>query len=177
MALWTLREANSLPPVELDDCTAKLDLLVGQPDRAVAESTRLWNQIHSLLLQLDPEYKKGLPSLRSRTGSLLLCNYQTRSLEPLQQQRAAAVQRLAQRLCLAMEHVKELEHQIRKQVESRFAPLMRIGGIGSLTAGALAGILGPGRRFTTDSQLAAYAGAAPLEASSAADTSSTESRR
>jgi transposase len=36
-----------------------------------------------------------------------------------------------------------------------------------LTAGALAGLLGPGRRFATDAQLAAYAGVAPLEASSA----------
>ena len=73
------------------------------------------------------------------------------------------VRRLAQRLCWAMEHAKDLEQQIQKQVESRFAPLIRIGGIGSLTAGALAGILGPGQRFRTDSQLAAYAGAAPLK--------------
>lgn len=36
-----------------------------------------------------------------------------------------------------------------------------------LTAGALAGILGPGRRFGREAQLAAYAGVAPLEASSA----------
>ncbi len=36
-----------------------------------------------------------------------------------------------------------------------------------LTAGALAGILGPGQRFTSEAQLAAYAGVAPLEASSA----------
>jgi transposase len=40
-------------------------------------------------------------------------------------------------------------------------------GIGLLAAGALAGILGPGLRFTSDAQLAAYAGVAPLEASSA----------
>jgi hypothetical protein len=36
-----------------------------------------------------------------------------------------------------------------------------------LTAGELAGILGPGQRFTSDAQLAAYAGVSPLEASSA----------
>ena len=36
-----------------------------------------------------------------------------------------------------------------------------------LTAAALAGILGPGRRFATDAQLAAYAGVAPQETSSA----------
>jgi hypothetical protein len=40
-------------------------------------------------------------------------------------------------------------------------------GISLLTAGALAGMLGPGRRFSTEAQLAAHAGVAPLEASSA----------
>ena len=36
-----------------------------------------------------------------------------------------------------------------------------------LTAGALAGLLGPGRRFGSEAQVSAYAGVAPLEASSA----------
>jgi transposase len=36
-----------------------------------------------------------------------------------------------------------------------------------LTAGTLAGILGPGARFNSDAALAAYAGVAPREASSA----------
>ncbi|MDP9317010.1 MAG: transposase [Chloroflexota bacterium] len=35
------------------------------------------------------------------------------------------------------------------------------------TAGMLAGMLGPGQRFSSEAQLAAYAGVAPLEASSA----------
>ena len=52
-------------------------------------------------------------------------------------------------------------------VEAGFDPLTALCGISLLTAGALAGILGPGHRFTNDAQLAAYAGVAPLEASSA----------
>jgi transposase len=46
-------------------------------------------------------------------------------------------------------------------------PLTRLCGISLLTAGAPAGIQGPGRRFATEAQLAAYAGVALLEASSA----------
>jgi hypothetical protein len=45
--------------------------------------------------------------------------------------------------------------------------LTRRCGVSLLTAGAPAGILGPGRRFATDARLAAYTGGAPLEASSA----------
>ena len=170
IALWTLREAPTLPRVTRDDSTAEVNLLVVERDGALADATRLRNQIHSLLMQLDPEYKKWLPRLQSKAGSASLKGYRTVSSEPLQQRRAASVRRLAERLCLALEQAKELEQQIQGEVEARFAPLMSVRGIGSLTAGALAGILGPGRRFASDSQLAAYAGAAPLEASSAGKT-------
>ena len=56
--------------------------------------------------------------------------------------------------------------RIRNQARNRFSPLTRLCGVNLLTAGTLAGILGPGRRFSTDAELAAYAGVAPLEASS-----------
>ena len=77
------------------------------------------------------------------------------------------MRRLAQRLRLAQQQAADLAAQIRALAAPRFAPLTRIGGINLLTAAALAGILGPGQRFTTDAQLAAYAGVAPLEASAA----------
>ncbi len=64
-------------------------------------------------------------------------------------------------------HADELADQIRQLAALRFAPLTELCGISLLTAGTLAGIMGPGRRFRSDAQLAAYAGAAPLEASSA----------
>lgn len=50
---------------------------------------------------------------------------------------------------------------------AKFSPLTRLCRINLLTAAALACILGPTSRFAPDAQLAAYAGAAPLEASSA----------
>jgi transposase len=74
---------------------------------------------------------------------------------------------LAQRLRLALAQAEDLAAQIRQRAQSRFALLTGLCGVSLLTAGALAGILGPGHRFRTDAQLAAYAGVAPLEASSA----------
>jgi len=76
------------------------------------------------------------------------------------------VRRLAQRLQLLVTQARELAAQIRDQA-ARYASLTAICGVDLLTAAALAGILGPGRRFASDAQLAAYAGVAPLEASSA----------
>ncbi len=79
----------------------------------------------------------------------------------------AAVRRIGKRLRLALSQVDELTNEIQGHAAEDFAPLTRLCGVNLLTAGALAGILGPGQRFSSDAELAAYAGVAPLEASSA----------
>jgi transposase len=167
VALLVWREADTLPRVADDDETAVLDLLVTERDSALAEATRLRNQIHALLLQLDPEYRSQLPNLQTQAGLAAVESYTTSSSSSLAQERAAAVRRLAQRLRLALDQAEELAEQIRTRTGRSFSLLTRLCGINLLTAGALAGILGPGRRFASDAQLAAYAGVAPLEASSA----------
>ena len=167
VALLVFREAATLPPVAAEDDTAVLDLLVTEREGALAEATRLRNQIHQLLLQLDPEYRVHLPNLQTQAGLKAVEAYQTTSARSLEQERAAAVRRLAKRLRLALEQADELEQEIARRAAADFRPLTELCGINLLTAGALAGILGPGRRFATEAQLAAYAGVAPLEASSA----------
>jgi transposase len=76
------------------------------------------------------------------------------------------VRRVAQRLRLALEQAEEVARQIRQRARAHCSLLTGVCGVSPLTAGALAGILGPGRRFRTDAQLAAHADVAPLEASS-----------
>ena len=166
VALFVWREAG-LPAVAADDEAAALDLLATQRDDAVAEGTRLRCRLHQLLTPLDPEYAAHLPKLHTQAGLRALEGYAAADSRPIQQPRAAAVRRLAQRLRLVLAQAKDLTTEIRALAAARFTPLTRICGVNLLTAGVLAGILGPGRRFASDAQLAAYAGAAPLEASSA----------
>jgi hypothetical protein len=45
-----------------------LDLLVTEREGMLAEATRLRNQLHQFLLQVDPDYKRQLPSLTSAAG-------------------------------------------------------------------------------------------------------------
>ena len=167
VARLVLAEAATLPAVGAEDETAVLDLLTTERDAAVAEATRLRNQLHALLLQLDPEYRAHLPALDTKAGLAAVEGYTTASPRPLDQERAAAVRRLAQRLRLVVDQAAALAKQIGAQVQTSCVALTRLCGVNLLTAGALAGILGPGRRFRTEAQLAAYAGVAPLEASSA----------
>ena len=163
----TVQQEERLPAVAAEDETAVLDLLVTERDAALAEATRVRNQAHSLLLQLDPAYQEKLPALTSQAGLRALESYAVAGDSDLQQQRAAAVRRLAQRLRVVLSQAKELEEQIHQRVRARFLPLTQICGVNLLTAAALASLLGPGQRFTSDAQVAAYAGVAPLEASSA----------
>jgi len=149
------REAATLPCVGADDESAVLAFLVAERAAVVAESTRLRNQLHQLLLQADPEYRAHLPTLRTPAGVAALAQYTTPSSRPLDEERAAAVRRLAQRLRLALEQADTLAAQIRQRAQARFFPLTGLCGVSLLTAGALAGILGPGQRFKTDAQLAA----------------------
>ncbi len=169
VAQYVLRKDAALPVVVAEDETVVLDLLVTEREGATAEATRLRNQIHQLLLQLDPEYKSHLPDLKSNAGlDALLAYTAPEGSSVVRQQRAASVRRLAERLKLATQQAEELAKQISSLAGERFSPLTRLTGVQLLTAGALAGILGPCTdRFATEAQFAAYAGVAPLEASSA----------
>jgi len=168
VAHFVRREAPRLPRVQLDDLSGILALLTRERATAQSDAIRLRNQLHALLLQLDPQYKQHVPPLGSRAGLATLEAYATRQRGSLHQARAASVRRLAQRLRLALEHLSDLGAQIRAlAAEAGFGPLTQICGVNLLTAGTLAGILGPGQRFASDAALAAYAGVAPLEASSA----------
>jgi transposase len=165
VAMVTLREHEALPPVSRADQTEELDLLSRERDATVAEATRLRNRIHSLLLAIDPLYKDKLPPLASAAGLKSLLSYQSPSADAPAQVRAGIVRKLAERLALAVAQAKEIARRLQR-LTSSLVPLLSICGISSISAGAIAGALGPGRRFATDAHLASYAGAAPLEASS-----------
>ncbi len=160
-------EGATLPRVAAEDETVILDLLVTEREGVLAEAIRLRNQLHQLLLQVDPDYKAHLPSLTSAAGVRAVTGYTIATTTPLHRQRAAAIRRLGQRLALAVEQAARLEQEICTLAEAHYQPLTQVKGIGLYTAAALAGILGPGQRFRSEAQLAAYAGVAPLEASSA----------
>jgi transposase len=167
VALFLHREAVDLPRVEAEDETAILNLLTTERESTIGEATRLRNQIHALLLQLDPQYQADMPTMKSKAGLAKLLAYVAPDDKPVNRERAAAVRRLAERLALALAQADALADRIRAEGAASFAPLTRLCGVNALTAGMLAGILGPGRRFADDAALAAYAGASPLEASSA----------
>jgi len=122
VALVVRREAATLPPLTAEDDTAVLALLVTEREGALAEATRLRNQLHALLVQLDPQYKQALPKLDTDAGVTALVTYQGPGRTPVQREQAASVRRLAQRLRLARAQAAEVQRRIAARAEARFPP-------------------------------------------------------
>jgi transposase len=167
VARYLREEAATLSPLAPEDDTTVLDLLVSEREAALTEATRLRNQLHALLLLLDPAYKLRLPDLRTAQAMAALRTYQAPQPGALAQERAASVRRLAARLQLVCEQAVDLQAQIEARAEAGFSPLTELKGVGKLTAGMLAGVLGALDPAAGEARVAMYAGVAPLEASSA----------
>src|SRR3712207_9577129 len=105
---WLRWCARTLRPYRRSSPMMKpvLDLLVTEREGALAEATRLRNQIHQLLLQIDPQYKAHLPSLKTQAALELLTTYTTTSQSALDQQRAA----------------RSEERRVGKECRSRWSP-------------------------------------------------------
>jgi transposase len=129
-------DSDTLPHLTADDQTAILDLLVSEREGALAQATRLRNQIHQLLLLLDPQYKAHLPSLKTQAALELLTTYTTTSQSALDQQRAAVIRRTAFRLQLALTQAKDLAEQIRNAAREQYTPLTQLRGVDLQTNGA-----------------------------------------
>lgn len=157
------QEGDALPIVGADDASTVLAELTADRDRACAEATRLRNQLHQVLHQLDPTAR--WPDLTDAAAVETLTSYQAPDGDVLVGTYAIRARHLAARLALALRQAAETRTAIEALVRADLAPLRELCGVGDLTAGMLAGQLG-GRQFTTDAQLASSAGVAPLDASS-----------
>jgi transposase len=161
-----VRDGMHLPVVILEDEVAVLELLVRERDDVRSEATRVRNQLHALLLRAEPGYELRLKSALKRASAVArLEHYVAPQDGPIARAREAAVRRLAMRLRLLLQQTEGLAKQIRALAAPRYTPLAELPGVDLLTAGALASILGP-RSFPDEAALSAYAGVAPLEASS-----------
>jgi transposase len=130
VAKLVCEEGSTVPRVAAEDETAVLDLLVTEREGMLAEATRLRNQLHQLLLQVDPDSKRHLPSLTSAAGLQAVKTYTIVTSLPLQKQRRAAIQRLAQRLDLATEQAAALEQESCALAEAHYLPLTHVKGVG-----------------------------------------------
>ncbi len=134
------------------------------------DRTRLLNRLHNLLLLCDPQYNSTLPELTSKAGVGAALAYQAPGASAVARERERAVRQTAEQLALLESQIAELERKLERVTRGSFRALRQIEGVGAKIAATFIAELGRPRAGFGDQQLAAMAGAAPLEASSAGGT-------
>jgi transposase len=165
IARVVLRDADRLPRLQPDGAAYQCRLLSEHRDNLIHERTRLLNQLYAHLAQQMPMNR---PLFRCRNHRTLLAALATAPLPaaPLAATRTRVIRQLAALIREVDVAVADLTAQL-VALAPRVAPtLLRIPGCAALTATKLLGEAGAVGRFASPARFAAYAGAAPLEASS-----------
>jgi transposase len=159
IARVTARETD-LPPIRRVDPTTELDLLLAARTDLVAEATRVRNRLHADLVVLVPGYGATAANLVYERH-LVTVGRSLRRLTgvhaELARERLADLRRLNGRIGV-------LGSRIERLVAGH--PLLRLPGVGVLTAAALIGEAGELTRFRSPDAFAMLAGVAPIPASS-----------
>jgi transposase len=166
MARLLQAESEHLPRVERDDVSTELRLLSDHRDNLVAERTRLVNQLHAQMLQLDPCYAEHSGALTSRTGVRYCRALDLPHADSVAQTRLLIVQQLSEQTLRLWEEIETVETAIAARVRATETPLLGVCGIGMVAAARLIGELGCTPRIRSAAALAALAGIAPVAVSS-----------
>jgi transposase len=164
-------ERATLPRVYAeDDALASVQLWSRLEAETAEDRTRLLNRLHNLLLLCDPGYARLLPELTTRAGIAAARAYVAPGSRAVAREREAAVRAVAEQVTLLDEQIHALRRKLEHASKDSFRALRAIEGVGPQIACTLIAELGAPRRGFSDEQLAALAGVAPLEASSAGAT-------
>jgi transposase len=166
MARLLQAESEHLPRVERDDLSTELRLLSDHRDNLVAERTRLVNQLHAQMLQIDPCYAEHSGTLTSRTGIRYCHALDLPHADGVVQTRLLIVRQLSEQLLRLWEESEIVETAIAARVRETGTPLLDVCGIGMIAAARLIGELGCTPRIRSAAALAALAGIAPVAVSS-----------
>jgi len=165
-ALIILRDGEDLPRFLLDEAAVTLDLLTSERDCLIVEMTQRRNRLHAQLCALN----LPMGSLSSRASLVKLQERLPAGLEGYDEILLDVIRRRIARLLEDHEELERLTKAVEELAAKHYRGLTEIVGVGLVTAAVLAAELGAPGRFTSDAQLAAYTGVAPIEASSAGGT-------
>lgn len=166
MARLLRAEGEALPTVQADDAGTELRVLSDHRDNLVADRTRLVNQLHAQLLQIDPCYAERSGPLTRAAGVRYCRGLQLPEADGVVQTRLLVVRRLADRVAQLDVEIKEITAAIQRRVAATGTRLTELAGIGAVVAARLLGELGGAPRVRSAAALAALAGVAPLAVAS-----------
>jgi len=154
-------EGDGLPLVHADDASTELRLLSDHRDNLIADRTRLINQLHAQMLQLDPRYEERSGPLTQAAGVRFCQEYDPPHADALVRTRLLIVRQLATRIAALTTEIVALTALLGQRVAALGTPLLQLRGVGPVVAARLLGELGGTLRVHSAAALAALAGLAP----------------
>ncbi len=159
-------EGDGLPLVQADDASTELRLLSDHRDNLVADRTRLINQLHAQMLQLDPRYEERSGPLTQAAGVRYCQEFAPPQADALVRTRLLIARQLATRIAALTTEIAELTALMERRVVALGTPLLQLRGVGPVVAARLLGELGCALRVHSAAALAALAGIAPVAVAS-----------
>ena len=166
MARLLLVEHAELPPVRPDDRSTELRLLSDHRDNLVTERTRLTNQLHAQMLQLDPTYLTQCGSLKRPAGIQYCHDLELPAAGAVVQARLLVVRQLAAQILRLDADIALLTGELTQRVQTTGTKLTELRGVGPVLAARLLGEVGCTPRIPSAAALAALAGIAPVTVAS-----------
>lgn len=167
IARVVLRDAADLPPVAADGEVSRCRALSEHRDNLVLARTAALNQLYAHQGHTEPAAKRPFQGRRNRPWLARLASGPLPAAgDPLSAARHLIQRQLAQIIAVYDELIATLEADLGRLAEQLAPALLTLHGVGRVSAAKIVGIVGNVDRFTTAARFAAYAGVAPLEASS-----------
>lgn len=170
IARLLVAEGEQLPRVQADDASTELRLLSDHRDNLLGERTRLINQLHDQMVQLDPAYKVNSGPLTQRRGILYCRDWTLAHPSSVAGTRLLIVHQLANQILRLDDELAAITAELSARVQATQTPLLALRGVGEVTAARLIGELGSPPRIRSATALAARAGIAPVAVSSGGRT-------
>jgi transposase len=167
MARLVSAEWEHLPRVQVDDLSTEVRILSDHRDNLVVDRTRLVNQLHAQMLQLDPAYEQKSGPLTKAAGVRYCQAFQLPGASPLVHTRLLVVRQLAARILQLDDELVLVTRELTARVQATGTALLQLRGVGIVVAARLIGELGCQPRIRSAAALAALAGIAPVAVSSA----------
>lgn len=166
IARLLLAEGETLPDVPRDDVSTELRLLSDHRDNLLAEKTRLINQLHGQMLQIDPSYKEKSGRLTATRGLVYCRDLVVLDADAVLQTRLLIVRQLAEQILRLEAEIATVTAALTQRVQACHTPILAIHGVGAIVAARILGELGVTPRIPSAAALAALAGIAPVAVSS-----------
>jgi transposase len=166
IARLLLAEGEELPHVQQGDLSTELRLVSDHRDNLVTERTRLLNQLHAQMLQLDPSYRERSGPLTKPRGLAYCRTYQVADPSGVVQARLLIVAQLVDQVERLDADIAALSTRLDHLVRASRTPLLTVRGVGVVVAARLLGELGSTPRVASAAALAALSGVAPVAVSS-----------